>query len=618
MPFPRSAVPLAPSRPFDRLRTVLSPAERGTAGQLLGRFLATRDEAAFAELVRRFGPMVLGVCRRGVGDPHLAEDAFQATFLVLARKAAAVRPRGRVAGYLYGVAVRTAREARTVLARTRRRETGYADGPGRPTADPDRDALAVLDEEIARLPDQLRAAVVACELDGRPRRDVAAELGIPEGTLSSRLAKGRSLLGRRLRSRGVAAPTILIATSIVPPNLAAETVRVVSEPTLAPSAVAALAAGVSKMMLVTRLATAIVVASSLALGLFYAPSAPAHPIAPPPKPAANPGRITVWAGDKLATFNPDGGDLKTTDAPLLYEAHWPIRIFLAPDGKSMVYRREDSTAATHLQLTLVDAPIKKGDGESFALNGYVVARYQMTPDAKTVYFSGPKGDSSPENEHTRGLWAFDRATKKVTRVPGTDRQSLIAVAGNGKAFLTFHVVNDNGKMTGVQTRLIPGDGSAAVEVFGPKQYVDYAALSPDGAYVVASLWEYERIEPLQSGGFTFLNRKNLRIVLWDVAKKTEVSFRTPYKEGQLAALGLSPDGSKVAIAWQDKADAADFDPVLQAARKKAADERAAAGFPRDQSAPIGPVRVSVSDLDGSNPREVYKSPKGRLHAFEWR
>jgi hypothetical protein len=293
-------------------------------------------------------------------------------------------------------------------------------------------------------------------------------------------------------------------------------------------------------------------------------------------------------------------------------------VFLAPDGKSMVYRREDSTAATHLQLTLVDAPTKKGDGESFALNGYVVSRYQLTPDAKTVFFSGPKGDSSPENEHTRGLWALDRATKKVTRVPGTDRQSLIAVAGNGKAFLTFQLVNEKGKPVGIKNQLIPGDGSTAVEVLAENQYADHAVVSPDGAFVVASVFEYDRIDPLQSGGFTFIHRKNLRIVQWDVAKKTEVPFRTPYKEGQLAALGLSPDGSKVAIAWQDKADPADSDPVLQAARKKAADERAAAGFPRDQSAPIGPVRVSVSDLDGTNPREVYKSPKGRLHAFEWR
>src|SRR5690242_10175374 len=91
-------------------------------GRLLARFVATRDEAAFAALVHRHGPMVLGACRRVAGDPHLADDAFQAAFLVLARRAAAVRPRAAVRAWLYGVAVRTAREARAMSARRRSRE----------------------------------------------------------------------------------------------------------------------------------------------------------------------------------------------------------------------------------------------------------------------------------------------------------------------------------------------------------------------------------------------------------------------------------------------------------------------------------------------------------------
>ncbi len=177
-------------------RAVTRPAEPDdTDGELVQRFARDRDEAAFAELVRRFGPMVLGVCRRVARGS--AEDAFQAAFVVLARRAADVRPREAVRGWLYGVAVRTAREARAVSARRLAREVPVAVVPDRaaePAETPDPDALRILDEEVAGLPDHLRVAVVLCELDGVSRKDAAARLGIPEGTVSSRLAKARKLL----------------------------------------------------------------------------------------------------------------------------------------------------------------------------------------------------------------------------------------------------------------------------------------------------------------------------------------------------------------------------------------------------------------------------------------
>ncbi len=195
----------------EHLRAAVAPADAGSDGQLLGRFVRDRDEAAFAALVRRLGPGVLGVCRRACPDAHLAEDAFQAAFLVLARKAEAVHPREQVAAWLFGVAFRTASKARVMLLNRRRREVNGTppDPPAPPVELPDDDAVRMLDAAVARLPEHLRAAVVLCELEGRSRKDVATHLGIPEGTLSSRLAKARKVLGDRLRPIATVVPAAL-------------------------------------------------------------------------------------------------------------------------------------------------------------------------------------------------------------------------------------------------------------------------------------------------------------------------------------------------------------------------------------------------------------------------
>ncbi|HMF14091.1 MAG TPA: sigma-70 family RNA polymerase sigma factor, partial [Gemmataceae bacterium] len=174
-------------------------------GHLLDCFLARRDQTAFEALVRRHGPMVLGVCRRVLREDHDAEDAFQATFLVLVRKAASIRPRGLVGHWLYGVAYRTALEARGILVRRRARERQVSAMPERAAvqAIADSDVRPILDEELNRLPAKYRVPVVSCELEGRSRKEVAALLRIPDGTLSSRLATARRMLAARLSRRGL-------------------------------------------------------------------------------------------------------------------------------------------------------------------------------------------------------------------------------------------------------------------------------------------------------------------------------------------------------------------------------------------------------------------------------
>jgi RNA polymerase sigma factor (sigma-70 family) len=273
---------------------IVGPDPAETDGRLLGRFVRTRDEAAFRELVRRLGPMVLGVCRRIAGDHHLAEDAFQAAFLVLARRAADVVPREAVRGWLHGVAVRTAQKARTMSARRRARELPVPAMPDRPVVEPhaaDPESLRVLDEEVGRLPDHLRAAVALCELEGVSRRDAAARLGVPEGTLSSRLAKARAVLAGRLRGRGVALTAAGLcaalgrpASAAVPPRLLDRTAALSTSPGPVPPSVAALTETVVKAMFVTKIKSVLTVLVLAALvggaGLVYQTRA-----ADPPKDA---------------------------------------------------------------------------------------------------------------------------------------------------------------------------------------------------------------------------------------------------------------------------------------------------------------------------------------------
>src|SRR5262249_18368629 len=152
---------------------------------LLECFHARRDEAAFEELVRRHGPMVLGVCRRVLGNHHDAEDAFQATFLVLARKGASLRTRQLVGNWLHGVAYRTALRAKAMIAGRQRHEQRAREfaRPEPPADDGWQELLPVLDWELDQLPERYRVALVLCDLEGVTRREAARQLGVPEGTL---------------------------------------------------------------------------------------------------------------------------------------------------------------------------------------------------------------------------------------------------------------------------------------------------------------------------------------------------------------------------------------------------------------------------------------------------
>ncbi len=242
--------------------------------ELLARFAGQRDEAAFAALVARHGPMVLRLCRHVLRCEQDAEDAFQATFLVLARTAGSIRRGESLGSWLYGVARRVALRAGRAAARRRRREAGVSDMPADDPAAVAalRELQAVLDEEVSRLPPKYRGPFVLCCLEGRSRDEAAAELGWNRGTLSGRLAQARLLLRRRLARRGVTLTAGLAAAAIgpaaVPPLLAANTLQAAlafAARQAAPATAAALATGVLRILAVVRLRRLAVLLAALVL-----------------------------------------------------------------------------------------------------------------------------------------------------------------------------------------------------------------------------------------------------------------------------------------------------------------------------------------------------------------
>jgi len=242
-----------------------------TDAQLLERFIEHRDEAAFAALVRRHGSMVMGVCLRVVRNHQDAEDAFQATFLVLVHKAASIASRGLLANWLYGVAYNTALKAKAANIKRQAKEKQVTEMPDPPMGGQQLwsdDLQALLDQELSRLPDRYRIPIILCDLEGKTRKEAAQQLGCPEGSLSSRLSRARVMLAKRLARHGLAVSGGSLATALsqnvasacVPTSVASATIKAATSYAAGQAAtgivsanVAALAQGVLRTMLLSKL-----------------------------------------------------------------------------------------------------------------------------------------------------------------------------------------------------------------------------------------------------------------------------------------------------------------------------------------------------------------------------
>jgi RNA polymerase sigma factor (sigma-70 family) len=317
-----------------------------TDAELLQRFVTHREETAFAALLQRHGRLVMGVCRRVLPRTQDAEDAFQATFLTLVRRAGSIRNTEAVGSWLYCVARRIATKVGVDMARRSAREKSFApgiDAPASPKASSEaslRELQAVLDEELDRLPEKYRAPFVLCCLEGKSRPEAARALGWKEGTVGGRLAQARKLLQRRLTRRGVALSGALAAVAltphaqaVVPAVLYESTLRAALRYAAGPAAavgavsapVAALVKGATRTMVFTKLkvATAILLTVGVvAAGALAKPQAAKddEPEVKVAKPQAAQGAKPQAAG-QVAAQSEDG-------EPLAFAGR-----VLDPDGK---------------------------------------------------------------------------------------------------------------------------------------------------------------------------------------------------------------------------------------------------------------------------------------------
>jgi RNA polymerase sigma factor (sigma-70 family) len=558
-------------------------AEEGRAladGALLERFAARRDEAAFAELLRRHGPMVLGVCRSVLRHAQDAEDAFQAVFLVLARKAATVRRRQSVGSWLHAVAYRLALKAR---ARTARRRDVEQKAMPAPAEDPVlelsvRDLLAAVHEELSRLPEKYRTPLVLCYLQERTQDEAARLLGCTEATLRGRLYRGRERLRGRLARRGLTLPAGLSAfllghglnAAAVPAALADAALRATSK--APPAAVAALAEGAARALSPLKAWLAAVVLLGLgALGVSATLPAGSRPEAPRPalpQPAPDQRPLVAKApaeaqGDPLPpgavarlgterfrqghtigamAVSPDGkllvtggtfydwGGLDLWDAATGRRLrHLPQTIgnrnmlgpmTFSPDSRVVAAAAPDGVVRRWDAATGKELPVLKAEG--IPVGGALASDVAYTPDGKRL----------AATFHGEFIRLWDLTTGKLlpqfNGQHGKHHLLGLSISPDGKLLATGGWEQDGPRRYVI--RLWDLDtGKTVRRLVGARSGIEAVAFSPDGKWLASAVRNYER-GPL----------------LWEVATGKVLRRFDAGAEVEMRTLAFSPDGKTLA------------------------------------------------------------------------
>lgn len=536
--------------------------------ELLRRFVADRDGRAFAVLVARHGPMVHGVCRRVLRDDHRTDDAFQAAFLVLVRKAATISDPAAVGAWLHGVACWVARAARR-SDRLRRERTveNLPDVPTDPAPEPDGEFAGVLDDELRKLPAKYQAVLVACDLEGRPRRPVAEALGIPEGTLSSRLTTARKLLAARLTRRGIV-PAVaagvavngpVVSARVVPRALLATTIRLGSGATGAvPAAVSMLANGVALTMPIRALVpmSLFLLAALAALGLAAGsspnnPPAPVHPLTDGPKGGApapratprpevpGPNKLLFSRSGRLVLIAPDGKNETrvATDEPLHAFSN---NARLSPDGKRLALlpvSKVKNRLVTSLHVRGLD---EKAPVTDLGVDATMIA---WSADGTEIACTQIKGKENDASAYQVTHFIVNVGTKKTTALDIPTDHLLTDWSRDGKYFLTMSVTKDDPFF--IQLHRWSRDGKEHKTLAGTKRELAlHGQFSPDGSRVL-HFWC-----PRPEDG-TVLEDSTLRLRVLDLATGKAEPVAGPSERAEIRGFCWSPDGKRIAYTWRE-------------------------------------------------------------------
>lgn len=541
------------------------PQQAESDGQLLQRFALDRDETAFAALLRRHGRLVWGVCRHVLCHEHDAEDAFQATFLVLARRAAAVHKLESVGSFLHGIAYRISVRARQSAAKRQSRESRAA-APESVGSESDlawRELQALLDDEVARLPEKYRGPFVLCGLEGHSRTEAAAALGLPTGTVSCRIAQARRLLQERLARRGVSLTAVLTAgvlwadaaSAAVPTPLARTTLNVAvgqAVGALSPTVTALISGTLSPLRVVKRVLSLALVLTTAALGVIAYQASTTGPGPEEPKKLAEsqqapaPRERLDTHGDPL----PPGAILRLGSSRLHHPVRCtsvvfsPVSDLLASAGDERVVRIWDSLTGKELrQLIVTEKGVNEvafsPDGKLLAGGGRdgIVYLWDAASGQEVRQLQGQKGEvlslafSSQGNllavGDTQDVHIWEVVTGKLRhRLEGnTGRVESVAFAPDGKTVA--------GSGMGIRAT---DRGTVVHEAPARTPYATALLFSRDGQFLItlgASLLVWET-----ATGKTVERLSGLKLP----------ATRTSLREHCVAR---SPDGQSLAIAGQD-------------------------------------------------------------------